>query len=125
MKKVLLILLALFCFGNNLLEADNENNKPSQKPIIIKNLKNIVGIERSGAQSVVVELSPMNNAIEFEIQNIGDGEIYILDSTSSVIASQVIFSEITNYSIDAPYSSGCYTIVVISDCFYGECFFEI
>ena len=84
MKKVLSIILAVFCLGILSSKADNGSTVPYyQKPIKIISGTLESGIDRS-VHYVNAVLNLNTDAIEIDFSGLGEGEIYIIDQNNQV-----------------------------------------
>lgn len=125
MKKVLSIILAVFCFGILSSNADNDPNVPNyQKPnnIIIETYED--GIHRS-VHFVRAVLNINTNTIEIDFAGLGDGEIYIIDSYGNRFDNQIIYGGVGMVTMPAPVQSDIYTLIIRTDTYYGEGVFFI
>lgn len=125
MKKVLSIILAVFCISLTFTYADNtKSSQQPKKPIMIFKGKPTVGIERT-AQFIDAVLYLDTHIIEMEFDGLGDGEIYIIDQNNQVVESVPVW-ENQNYAIlSAPQNSGTYVLVICCSHYYGEGLFSI
>lgn len=120
MKKVLLIILAVFCLGILSSNADNGSTVPYyQKPIKIISGTLESGIDRS-AHYVNAVLNLNTGAIEIDFSGLGEGDIYIIDQNNQVVESVPVWDN-QNYAIlSAPQISGTYILVICCSHYYGE-----
>lgn len=58
--------------------------------------------------------------ISIEGSEIGDAEVYIVDSFGGVVEYGILSSVPGTLVMDVPETPGCYTIVIWSDTYYGE-----
>lgn len=124
MKKLLSIILAALCLSLTYSSADNNKSTQSQKPIKIYLGTLTERIERS-SQYVEAFLDTNLGIIEVEYYGLGDGEIFIVNTSNEVVDSIQILSEVGHAVLNAPIDEGGYTLVVsCCDC-YGEGFFTI
>lgn len=126
MKKVLSIILAVFCFSLTVTYADNNNDgdKKSSKPIKIIKGKLTVGIERT-AQYVDAVLNTDTYTVDVDFYGLGEGEIYILDSSHAVVDSMPVIFETDHVVLSSPVAEGCYVLIVSCSNYYGEGYFTI
>lgn len=125
MKKVLSIILAVFCFGILSSNADNDPNVPNyQKPnnIIIETYED--GIHRS-VHFVRAVLNINTNTIEIDFAGLGEGEIYIVDQNNQVVESVPVWENQNCATLYAPQNSGTYILVICCSHYYGEGLFSI
>lgn len=125
MKKVLSIILAVFCLGILTSNADNGSTVPHyQKPIKIISGTLETGIDRS-AHYVNAVLNLNTDAIEIDFSGLGEGEIYIVDQNNQVVNIAPIFAGDTYLIMNQPETTGYYTLIIISNEYYGEGYFCI
>lgn len=79
-----------------------------------------VGRERDLFISVSAVLDHTNNIIEIELNDVGSGDIYIVDSNNRVVDSVPVISGTTDVIMPAPAIDGYYVLVVSCSNFYGE-----
>lgn len=125
MKKVLSIILAVFCLGILSSNADNGSSVPYyQKPIKIISGTLESGIDRS-AHYVNAVLNLNTDAIEIDFSGLGEGEIYIVDQNNHVVESVSVWESQNCTTLSAPQNSGTYVLVICCSRFYGEGLFSI
>lgn len=125
MKKALSIILAVFCIS--LLHAYADNDKSNQCTVQIEVKKYLwqQGIERSLDQYVDAYLNLNSNTIEIDFSGLGEGEIYIIDQNNQVVNIAPIFAGDTYLIMNQPETTGYYTLIIISNEYYGEGYFCI
>lgn len=125
MKKVLSIILAVFCLCVLSSNADNGSTVPHyQKPIKIIRGTLAEGIDRS-AHYVNAVLNLNTGAIEIDFSGLGEGEIYIVDQNNQVVESVPVWENQNCATLYAPQNSGTYILVICCSHYYGEGFFSI
>ena len=125
MKKVLSIILAVFCLGILSSNADNGSTVPYyQKPIKIISGTLESGIDRS-AHYVNAVLNLNTDAIEIDFSGLGEGEIYIVDQNNHVVESVPVWESQNCATLSAPQNSGTYILVICCSDYYGEGLFSI
>lgn len=124
MKKLLSIILAALCLSLTYSSADNNQSTQSQKPIKIYLGTLTDRIERT-SQYVEALLDTNVGIIEVEYYGLGDGEIFIVNTSNEVVDSIQILSEVGHAVLNAPIDEGNYTLVVSCCSCYGEGFFTI
>lgn len=125
MKKVLLIILAVFCLGILSSNADNGSTVPYyQKPIKIISGTLESGIDRS-AHYVNAVLNLNTGAIEIDFSGLGEGDIYIIDQNNQVVESVLVWENQNSAILSAPQNSGTYVLVICCSHYYGEGVFSI
>lgn len=127
MKKVLSIILTVFCISITSLYtyADNENSNQCTVQIGVKKYPWQQGIERSLDQYVDAYLNLNSNTIEIDFSGLGEGEIYIIDQNNQVVNIAPIFAGDTYLIMNQPETTGYYTLIIISNEYYGEGYFCI
>jgi hypothetical protein len=83
------------------------------------------GIERSLDQYVDAYLNLNSNTIEIDFSGLGEGEIYIIDQNNQVVNIAPIFAGDTYLIMNQPETTGYYTLIIISNEYYGEGYFCI
>lgn len=120
MKKVLSIILAVFCLGILSSNADNGSTVPHyQKPIKIISGTLESGIDRS-AHYVNAVLNLNTHAIEIDFSGLGEGEIYIVDQNDQIVESVSVWENQNYATLSSPQNSGTYVLVIRCSRFYGE-----
>lgn len=125
MKKVLSIILAVFCLGILSSNADNGSTVPHyQKPIKIISGTLNGGIDRS-AHYVNAVLNLNTHIIEIDFSGLGEGEICIVDQNNYVVESVPVWENQNSAILSAPQNSGTYILVICCTHYYGEGVFSI
>lgn len=125
MKKVLSIILAVFCLGILSSNADNGSTVPHyQKPIKIISGTLNGGIDRS-AHYVNAVLNLNTHIIEIDFSGLGEGEICIVDQNNHVVESVPVWENQNSAILSAPQNSGTYILVICCTHYYGEGVFSI
>lgn len=125
MKKVLSIILAVFCLGILSSNADNGSTVSNyQKPIKIISGTLAEGIDRS-VHYVNAVLNLHTDTIEIDFYGLGEGEIYIVDQNNQVVDVAQVFAGDTYQIMNQPDTTGHYTLIIISNEYYGEGYFCI
>lgn len=125
MKKVLSIILAVFCLGILSSNADNGSTVSNyQKPIKIISGTLAEGIDRS-VHYVNAVLNLHTDTIEIDFYGLGEGEIYIVDQNNHVVDVAQVFAGDTYQIMNQPDTTGHYTLIIISNEYYGEGYFCI
>lgn len=125
MKKVLSIILAIFCISLLHTYADNDNSNQCTVQIDVKKYPWQQGIERSMDQYVDAYLYLHSNTIEVEFYGLGEGEIYIVDQNNHVVESVPVWESQNCATLSAPQNSGTYILVICCSDYYGEGLFSI
>ena len=125
MKKVLSIILAIFCISLLHTYADNDNSNQCTVQIDVKKYPWQQGIERSMDQYVDAYLYLHSNTIEINFSGLGDGEIYVVDSNNNIIESIIVTLGMTSAILSSPVEKGYYYLIFSCSNFYGEGVFEI
>lgn len=125
MKKVLSIILVVFCLGILSSNADNGSTVPYyQKPIKIISGTLESGVDRS-VHYVNAVLNLNTDAIEIDFSGLGEGEIYIIDQNNQVVESVPVWDNQNYATLTAPQNSGTYVLVICCSHYYGEGLFSI
>lgn len=125
MKKVLSIILAVFCLGILSSNADNGSTVSNyQKPIKIISGTLAEGIDRS-VHYVNAVLNLHTDTIEIDFYGLGEGEIYIVDQNNHVVESVPVWENQNSAILSAPQNSGTYVLVICCSHYYGEGLFSI
>lgn len=125
MKKVLSIILVVFCLGILSSNADNGSTVPYyQKPIKIISGTLESGVDRS-VHYVNAVLNLNTDAIEIDFSGLGEGEIYIIDQNNRVVESVPVWDNQNYATLTAPQNSGTYVLVICCSHYYGEGLFSI
>lgn len=120
MKKVLSIILAVFCLGILSSNADNGSTVPHyQKPIKIISGTLNGDIDRS-AHYVNAVLNLNTHVIEIDFSGLGEGEIYIVDQNDQIVESVSVWENQNYATLSSPQNSGTYVLVILCSRFYGE-----
>lgn len=127
MKKVLSIILTVFCISISSLYtyADNDNSNQCTVQIDVKKYPWQQGIERSLDQYVDAYLYSHSNTIQINFSGLEDGEIYVVDSNNNIIESIIVTLGMTSAILSAPVEKGYYYLIVSCSNFYGEGVFKI
>lgn len=125
MKKVLSIILAVFCISLLHSYADNDNSNQYKVPITVKENSFHTGIDRSLDQYADVYQYINTNTIEVEFHGLGEGVIYIIDQNNQVVESVPVWECQNCATLSAPQNSGTYILVICCSRFYGEGVFSI
>jgi hypothetical protein len=125
MKKALSIILAVFCISLLHTYADNDKSNQCTVQIEVKKYLWQQGIERSLDQYVDAYLNLNSNTIEIDFSGLGEGEIYIIDQNNQVVNIAPIFAGDTYLIMNQPETTGYYTLIIISNEYYGEGYFCI
>ena len=122
MKKVLSIILTVFCISITSLYtyADNDNSNQCTVQIGVKKYPWQQGIERSMDQYVNAYLYLHSNTIEVEFYGLGEGEIYIVDQNDQIVESVSVWENQNYATLSSPQNSGTYVLVIRCSRFYGE-----
>lgn len=125
MKKVLSIILAVFCLSILSSNADNGSTVSNyQKPIKIISGTLAEGIDRS-VHYVNAVLNLHTDTIEIDFYGLGEGEIYIVDQNNHVVESVPVWENQNSAILSAPQNSGTYILVICCTHYYGEGIFSI
>lgn len=125
MKKVLSIILVVFCLGILSSNADNGSTVPYyQKPIKIISGTLESGVDRS-VHYVNAVLNLNTDAIEIDFSGLGEGEIYIIDQNNQVVESVPVWDNQNYATLTAPQNSGTYVLVICCSHYYGKGLFSI
>lgn len=124
-KSILTIIAAVMCCFTVFATDSNESGKTSIyiKELIGSNVE--VGRERDLFISVSAVLDHTDNIIEVELNDVGSGDIYIVDSNNRVVDSVPVISGTTDVIMPAPTVDGYYTLVISCSHYYGEGYFTI
>ncbi len=124
-KSILTIIAAVMCCFSVFATDSNESGKTSIyiKELIGSNVE--VGRERDLFISVSAVLDHTDNIIEIELNDVGSGDIYIVDSNNRVVDSVPVISGTTDVIMPAPTVDGYYTLVISCSHYYGEGYFTI
>lgn len=124
-KSILTIIAAVMCCFTVFATDSNESGKTSIyiKELIGSNVE--VGRERDLFISVSAVLDHTDNIIEIELNDVGSGDIYIVDSNNRVVDSVPVISGTTDVIMPAPTVDGYYTLVISCSHYYGEGGFSI
>lgn len=124
-KSILTIIAAVMCCFTVFATDSNESGKTSIyiKELIGSNVE--VGRERDLFISVSAVLDHTDNIIEIELNDVGSGDIYIVDSNNRVVDSVPVISGTTDVIMPAPTVDGYYTLVISCSHYYGEGVFSI
>lgn len=124
-KSILTIIAAVMCCFTVFATDSNESGKTSIyiKELIGSNVE--VGRERDLFISVSAVLDHTDNIIEIELNEVGSGDIYIVDSNNRVVDSVPVISGTTDVIMPAPTVDGYYTLVISCSHYYGEGYFTI
>lgn len=119
-KSIFTIITAVMCCFTVFATDSNESGKTSIyiKELIGSNVE--VGRERDLFISVSAVLDHTDNIIEIELNDVGSGDIYIVDSNNRVVDSVPVISGTTDVIMPAPAIDGYYVLVVSCSYFYGE-----
>lgn len=82
-------------------------------------------IQRGVSYSVEAFYNITQGYIEIEYDGIGDANVYIFNRQNQVVESNTLHKENTWALVNIPDISGIYTIVVLSDNYYGSGTFVI
>lgn len=123
MKKMIATMMLLFAINISNVAADEQEN--SSKPTRIEMDKsNLFGdeIERSASFPIIeAALHSSIKAIEVTLYNIGEAEVYIVNSQNQVISSTTVQTDApTSISMIVNGGQGTYYIVVMSEKWYAE-----
>ena len=124
-KSILTIIAVVMCCFTVFATDSNESGKTSIyiKELIGSNVE--VGRERDLFISVSAVLDHTDNIIEVELNDVGSGDIYIVDSNNRVVDSVPVISGTTDVIMPAPTVDGYYTLVISCSHYYGEGYFTI
>ena len=124
-KSILTIIAAVMCCCTVFATDSNESGKTSIyiKELIGSNVE--VGRERDLFISVSAVLDHTYNIIEIELNDVGSGDVYIVDSNNGVVDSVPVISGTTDVIMPAPTVDGYYTLVISCSHYYGEGVFSI
>lgn len=103
--------------------ADNDASK-SRKPINIISGTLVDPIERS-IQNVTAAINLNTNLIEVEFAGLGEGEVYIVDSSNKVVDYAPVVSGMSFLTLDVPLEDGNYYLIISCPQYYGEGYFTI
>lgn len=125
MKKFFTVLTVLLFIGIASINADEKSNGTSSRPLDIHTTKGFAGLTRSIDQDVKAFLNDTAKTIEIELFDFTDGEIYIVDQNNQVVNIAPIFAGDTYLIMNQPETTGYYTLIIISNEYYGEGYFCI
>lgn len=115
MKKAKLIVI-ICLFLSCLLHADNTTKEQVR---IIKGTTVTDEVDRTLFRSVEVFFIPQLNLLEITCDATGDADVYVIDENDQVVSiTSLLLSDASSY-VDAPMVSGVYSIIIVSDTFYG------
>lgn len=106
--------------------ATYKTSRESDKEIMVRIATNSVGRERSASPDVSAFYNRQSNTVSVTLYETGAVTIYVVDSRGQVV--------VTDYSEDGVYDTatlylpslkGIYTLVIWSDCVYGEGTFTV
>lgn len=110
------------CFA---LMAANEEKKESRKEIyIVRELQNNE-IMRDISSNVKAYVNYGICALEVECYGIGDADIYVVDSFGHTIDQMVVYDGTNTAFMPLPNNSGNYILVIWSERYYGEGYFNV
>lgn len=125
MKKFFTVLSALLFIGIASINADEKSNGTSSRPLDIHTIKGFAGLTRSIDQEVKAFLNDTAKTIEIELFDFTDGEIYIVDQNNQVVDMTHVFAGDTYVILNQPETAGDYSLIIISNEYYGEGYFCI
>lgn len=125
MKKFFTVLSALFFIGIASINADEKSNGTSSRPLDIHTTKGFAGLTRSIDQEVKAFLNDTAKTIEIELFDFTEGEIYIVDQNNQIVDMTHIFAGDTYVILNQPETAGHYSLIIISNEYYGEGYFCI
>ena len=125
MKKIFTVLSALFFIGIASINADEKSNGTSSRPLDIHTTKGFAGLTRSINQEVKAFLNDTAKTIEIELFDFTDGEIYIVDQNNQIVDVTQVFAGDTYVIMNQPAMAGHYTLIIISNEYYGKGNFSI
>ncbi len=127
MKQKLIFILTLF-FSMISMNVFADDNKPESEsvPVDVIIRRNIHTISRSLIPSPEVNYYPNVNLIELTCWDMGEVDVYILDSYGQIVEEDTFNSDfIPTVTMDTPTSSGTYWIVFESQAIYAEGIFIV
>lgn len=125
MKKFFTVLSVLLFIGIASINADEKSNGTSSRPLDIHTTKGFAGLTRSIDQDVKAFLNDTAKTIEIELFDFTDGEIYIVNQNNHVVNIAPIFAGDTYLIMNQPETTGYYTLIIISNEYYGKGYFCI
>ena len=126
MKHFSITLMAVLCLLSSMPANADDNNKTK---LTIRN-ESFTGIQtgevyRDLSYYVAVELNYIGQYIEISHFGIGNAEVYLLDHQNKVVDNITIIEGTSIDYLDIPTQSGYYTLVIRSNDYYGEAYFEV
>lgn len=124
MKKIIVTMMLLLAVNISYVAADEKKN-PSEYSKIEMDIINVSGsneIERNiNIPIISATLYSSTKEIEVTLCNIGEADVYIVDSQNQVINSTTVYTDFpTVVSLCVTGEEGKYYIIVMSDNFYAE-----
>lgn len=124
MKKfVVLMMLVAFANISKVIASEKKDSSEPKKIEIHKNDFTSPEYERSlDYFTIEAVLYSENNLVEVSLYNIGDAEVYIINSQNQVINSSIVKTDtynIVNLNVDGT-TSGIYYLIIISEKCYAE-----
>lgn len=123
MKKLFLMAVMSLCTLG--LWAQSDENQESDKKRMEIAQTALGDRDRSGFFNVEAYLCLNDGVIEISAIGIGEADIYIVDANSRTIFCSVLTEDMMLSSVPIPNLAGNYTLVIWSDCYYGESMFTI
>ena len=126
MKHFSITLMAVLCLMLSLPANADDHNKTK---LTIRN-ESFTGIRtgevyRDLSYYVAVELNHTGQYIEISHFGIGNAEIYLLDHQNKVVDNITIYEGTSIDYLDIPTQSGYYALVIWSNNYYGEAYFQV
>ena len=124
MKRYIILILAALCSLS--VMADNEKPERNQQTIIlIGSSMPDGGRIRSLINPVEATLCHLTSSIIIDMDEIGAGEVGVVDSDGNLIESAIVYDGMTSITLSAPEIDGNYTLYVSCENYYGEGYFTV
>lgn len=99
-----------------------EDNKESIQ--IVRSDQQMSKTERDNSVFIRAFIDRELNEIELEYNEIGEACVYIIDSANKIVFQSFLPSYDTSVYIPAPVAAGRYVLVIWSETYYGEGYFN-
>ena len=122
MKKIIVLMMLFSITFINRVIADETNDSDESSIIELEIDKIKSDVERSLDFPIIEAVWHSNvKQVNFTLYNIGEAEVYIVNSQNQVISSTITQTDVpTTVNLNVNGSQGTYYIVVMSDNWYAE-----
>lgn len=119
MKRYIILILAALC--SLTVMADDEKPERNQQTIILIGSSSPDGGRiRSLLAPVEATLYYSTSSIIIDMDEIGAGEVGVVDSEGNLVESAIVYDGMTSITLSAPDIDGYYTLYVSCEYYYGE-----